>query len=627
MKWSFPSNNHGDINGISNSGVETFQGTPLKSLAREICQNSLDAAIDNTVVEVEFKSFTLETEELPDASSLKKAFVASLDFWSRQSSKKAQDFFERAIKAIEVGTVPFLRVSDFNTSGLLGSKGEYNTPWCNLTKSSGASDKAGTSGGSFGIGKFAPFVCSDFRTVFYSTLDTEGVTAFQGVSRITSFRREEDNKITVGVGYCGADNNLPIYTQQNLDPSFRRSENQTGTDIFIAGFKYYSTDWKTDIIASILDGFLYAIFRGSLVVRVDDVIISKDTLSELIEQYQTSLAENAENYYKVLTSEETVWYETDFKNYGKISLGLIIRPEMHRKVAMIRRTGMKIMDRGSISGIIPFSGVMLIEGIKINDFLRNLENPQHTKWEPERALNPIIARDFIRDLVNFIKDCLEQLKNDDASEEIDPIVGEFLPDETENDMISEDHEAEALPDTIKTFEKTVIVKKPSQVNNKGTDTIADDDNGDIEEETLDGDSGHGDGERTGDDNSHGEKEGKGKGKANKTNPNEHHKLLSSIDAVTARVVCLNKDSGEYSITFVPTLSAENGKLELYLSAESQNYEATIVSAMGIGQPILTVSTNQIMGISFKANTPVRLKVVLDYHDYCSMEVKAYGNKV
>lgn len=170
MKWSFPSNNHGDINGISNSGVETFQGTPLKSLAREICQNSLDAAIDNTVVEVEFKSFTLETEELPDASSLKKAFVASLDFWSQQSSKKAQDFFERAIKAIEVGTVPFLRVSDFNTSGLLGSKGEYNTPWCNLTKSSGASDKAGSSGGSFGIGKFAPFVCSDFRTVFIALL-------------------------------------------------------------------------------------------------------------------------------------------------------------------------------------------------------------------------------------------------------------------------------------------------------------------------------------------------------------------------------------------------------------------------------------------------------------------------
>ena len=53
MRWSFPSNNNGDVNGISNSGVETFQGTPLKSLAREICQNSLDAALDENTVTVD----------------------------------------------------------------------------------------------------------------------------------------------------------------------------------------------------------------------------------------------------------------------------------------------------------------------------------------------------------------------------------------------------------------------------------------------------------------------------------------------------------------------------------------------------------------------------------------------
>ena len=46
MKWNFPSNNKGDIIGIGHSGIETYQGTPLKSLAREICQNSLDAALE-----------------------------------------------------------------------------------------------------------------------------------------------------------------------------------------------------------------------------------------------------------------------------------------------------------------------------------------------------------------------------------------------------------------------------------------------------------------------------------------------------------------------------------------------------------------------------------------------------
>jgi hypothetical protein len=627
MNWSFPSNNNGDINGISNSGVETFQGTPLKSLAREICQNSLDAAVNNGVVEVEFKQFTLGIEEVPGAASLKKAFIASLAFWSLQSSKKAQDFFERAIKAMEVDSVSFLRVSDFNTTGLLGSKGEYNTPWCNLTKSSGTSDKAGTAGGSFGIGKFAPFACSDFRTVFYSTLDSESVEAYQGISRITSFRNEVNNEITVGVGYYGADDNLPSPTQLNLDPSFQRGKEQTGTDIFIAGFKYYTTDWKTDIIASILDGFLYAIIRGALVVRVDDVTISKDTLPELIVEYQSSLVENADKYFTVFNSKDTVWYEIDFKNLGRVSLGLIIQPDMHRKVAMIRRTGMKIMDRGSISGIIPFAGVMLIEGEKINDFLRSIENPQHTKWEPERATNRVAAKEFVRDLVNYIKDCLEKLKQDDATEEIDPTVGEYLPDEAEvdHDLIEMGHETEALPDTIKTFETTVIVKRPSRVNmsQKGNETEMEDEEGEIDEEILDGGSGHGNSRNSTKGKGHGENDGEGKG----TNPKEQHKSLMSIAAAKVRVVCLKKDAGEYSVTFVPTVSAENCHLELFLSAESQNYEAAIVSATVIGQPPITVSTNRISGLTFAANVAVRLKVLIDYYDYCSMEVRAYGNTI
>ena len=40
-KWNFPSNNHSQTIGIADSGVETFKGTPIKSLAREICQNSI----------------------------------------------------------------------------------------------------------------------------------------------------------------------------------------------------------------------------------------------------------------------------------------------------------------------------------------------------------------------------------------------------------------------------------------------------------------------------------------------------------------------------------------------------------------------------------------------------------
>ena len=34
--WNFPSNNHGQIFGIADSGVETLNGTPIKSLITKL---------------------------------------------------------------------------------------------------------------------------------------------------------------------------------------------------------------------------------------------------------------------------------------------------------------------------------------------------------------------------------------------------------------------------------------------------------------------------------------------------------------------------------------------------------------------------------------------------------------
>ena len=72
INWNFPSNNNGDINGISNAGIETFRGAPYESLAREICQNSLDAKFDNKdKVYVEFSLFKYKTKDLPGYDVLK----------------------------------------------------------------------------------------------------------------------------------------------------------------------------------------------------------------------------------------------------------------------------------------------------------------------------------------------------------------------------------------------------------------------------------------------------------------------------------------------------------------------------------------------------------------------------
>ena len=628
MRWSFPSNNKGDINGIGHSGIETFQGTPLKSLAREICQNSLDAVLKEQTAKVEFMPFVLDIAEFPNAESLNGAFKASLKFWSVQEERRPTEFFKRAIQVMESGSIPFLRVSDFNTAGLRGSRREFYTPWCNLTKSSGASDKAGSSGGSFGIGKFAPFSCSELRTVFYSTLDIDGETAFQGVSRITSFRRE-DGEITVGVGYYGADDNQPVYSQLHLDPGFKRGIMETGTDIFIAGFRYYSMDWKESIIGSVLDGFLYAVFAGKLVVRVADIVIDRDSLPNLISEYRHCLDENADKYYSVLTSNETSWYETDFQNMGHIRLGLLIQSDqhemdMHRKVAMIRKTGMKIMDRGNISGITPFAGVMIIEGERINSFLRNIENPQHTKWEPERMQPPNripFARSFLLELRNYITSCLNELKKENPIDEIDPDVGEYLPDEGSSGEDAQ--EAESLTDTIRTVDVDVPPRtKPCSTASPGEEPAKmDDGDGEIVEE----DAGSGAGHREGKNRAGGLGGGVSSGEGHGENPKPHTRSLVAISSSKTRFVCLDKDNGKYSVTFVPKASADDGYFDLFLSAETQVYEAPIVSVKDMGHAELTVEGNKITGMKFVADRPIRLLVTIDHGDYCSMEVRAYGH--
>lgn len=620
MKWNFPSNNDGDINGISNPGIEMFQGTPLKSLAREICQNSLDATIDNEVTKIQFKLFAIESDTLPDFDKLKKVFELSKQFWSRQESNKAKDFYERAIHASSQDKIQVLRISDYNTRGLEGSNGDYNTPWLNLTKSSGTSDKSGSNGGSFGIGKYAPFACSDFRTVFYNTLDIAGYEAFQGISRLASFENEY-NKVTTGVGYIGADHNRPLNQLYSLEKDFSRDT--TGTDVYILGFKYQ--DWKSDVILSVLEGFLYAIYNGNLEVDINgEVTINESTLPEIINDYGDYSKEYLLDYYNVLTSNDTVWVTSEFKNKGKIHLGLIIKENLKKRIAMVRKTGMKIKDEGNLSSFIPFAGVLYIEGEEINNYLRNLENPEHTKWQPDRDVgHESEAREFLRSLRLFLKEHLDKLNNSENNESFDPNIGDLLPMDTDDEGKGKKKVDIIADKIINIEEKKRKVGKPKILYNYNQDAndklenLDSDDTGEIvsgyEHKNQDSKS------KANDNN---------KSDSAEENGEEKETTIISVDSSKIRVLCINKSLGEYAITFVPVIDAKKGKIELYQVAETDMYKVKIKSVMGFGNNNnICCYGNEIKDISFIKDEPVRLKVILDTDDYLALEVKAYGNQI
>ena len=248
-KWCFPSSNGGEKRGLNDSGIETFNDNPIKSLAREICQNSLDAVLRNKTAIVEFNTFSIDADEFPDKAGFKSILEDCYDYCKDNKNPKTPAFFKNALFRIDNRKINMLRISDFNTTGLKGSD------WDNLVNSSGASEKAEGKGGSFGIGKNAPFACSEFRTIFYSTLDLDGNQKSKGVSKLISYKlgvnEDGTDNLSQGTGYYGVDTSYNIRELTNmleLDRDFKRTS--SGTDIYVTGLKTTGQeDFKSNIIA------------------------------------------------------------------------------------------------------------------------------------------------------------------------------------------------------------------------------------------------------------------------------------------------------------------------------------------------------------------------------------------
>ena len=436
-KWSFPSSNGGEKRGLNDSGIETFNDNPIKSLAREICQNSLDAVLKDKPAIVEFKTFSIDTAEFPDRDGFYDILSKCYDYSKNNKNPKTPHFFKHALDKMDCRKISMLRISDFNTTGLRGSD------WDNLVNSSGASEKAEGKGGSFGIGKNAPFACSEFRTVFYSTLDLGGIERSKGVSRLISYKLKENDDhsddLSQGTGYYGISSPYNIKHMDKmleLDKSFKRTT--SGTDIFVSAFKSAGDEeFKSNIIAEVLDGFLMAIWQEKLEIKVNGYDINKSTLPSVIESYNKSLNENTIMCYDLLTDTNTEWHSLPIKLSGTLPLGEInfgfkLRFDGTNKVSMIRSSGMKILDKTNLCPSLRFVGLAIVEGDELNKFLRDLENPSHNKWEPQRSENPTNARNLLRDIYNGLTEKLNEFASNIFDDQIDiEGAGDYLPDEIE----------------------------------------------------------------------------------------------------------------------------------------------------------------------------------------------------
>jgi hypothetical protein len=226
MKWIFPSNNGGEVDGFNNASIDTFNGTKLFSVVRETIQNSMDARLDkDKPVRVSFSLSDIEKTKAVGVNELVPFLEGARDTALSQQSEThtSVKFFKHAVQAItSAKTIPVFTISDFNTCGL---EGDYDDTvekfkgdkWYALIKGSGLSQKS-TDGalGSFGHGSKAPFAASSLRTVFYySQIARNGKaeSRFQGKSILQSIRLK-NSTMTQGTGYFSNSEKCDLFLMQ-----------------------------------------------------------------------------------------------------------------------------------------------------------------------------------------------------------------------------------------------------------------------------------------------------------------------------------------------------------------------------------------------------------------------------
>ncbi len=466
LAWRFPISDDGEEHGINDGGIATFKGSELyDNLAREICQNSLDAKApgEETVI-VEFNSLTLKKSQHSALVGLDSVIHSCEEYWSKKSEPKLTAFLNEAKEKLSREDIEFLVISDYNTKGLSGSKVDIRekSVWRALTHSSGVTQKEQGSGGSYGIGKNAPFACSSFRTVFYNSyaLD-DGVKAFQGVARlVTHF---QNGQATQGVGFFqNSTAKKPIFENDIclLRDQFARKD--YGTDVIIAGFKK-TENWAEDIEKAVLSNFFVAIIKKKLVVKINGLVIDDKKIQARLRYYadierQTDSKDKRittiMEFYSAVVDPDDVKYGSIIEN-DDVVIHIKKDDSYSKSIAQMRSIGMVVRIRHNHI-FTRYAAVMIVQGQELNELLKSIEPPQHNKWDPDlidAESDPKgnkRAKRIRTQLISWANDIIIECCRSETPEEIDlDIASAYLPYDEDDSSLGDDRNdsKDESPDT------------------------------------------------------------------------------------------------------------------------------------------------------------------------------------
>ena len=383
----------GEAKGFNDSSKEFFAADVMDHVVREIIQNSLDAKDrrypDRPVV-VKLSKIELERDVF-NAEGLAGHVSEALKSTRERKSDRGVRFYKSALKVLKKARIPVLKVVDENTTGLDGAR------WDSLVHEEGTTSKDNAAaGGSFGIGKNAPYAASMLGLICYSTRypNKHRVEKFIARCKIVAHQnpkepREKLQHVGFGTLEDFDGSNYPPVLGADIHESFRLDK--TGTGIFIMGFKE-ERGWKEATILSVARNFFAAIHDRKLSVSVEDTEITNETLDEHFGK------ESKKMYYDLYrNSEQPVAVEGGGGKSWKFHLKIATGGErMENRVAYVNRHGMLItVDRSF--GRNPFSAridmgryvaVVRAADDATDTMVREMEPPTHESIEYKRIEDP-----------------------------------------------------------------------------------------------------------------------------------------------------------------------------------------------------------------------------------------------
>lgn len=619
--WYFPDNKGGQDEGFENQGINQFKMSPYGKLAREIIQNSYDAKIkeEDKKVKVEFKLVKMDKNRIPNLESIKESINASAEYFPE--SERLEKFRQVANEKIESDIIDVLKISDYNTTGLIGIEERRNSAWYGLIKSSGNSTKSGVSGGSYGSGKHAAFVFSYFRTILYGTYVKDEGYAFQGKSILCSHKK--DGVVKSNIGYWGEvfeDGCKPIRDQYSMDEFFRRKE--TGTDLYIIGAKLDEENWMANILYSVIENFWKLIIEDKLEVKISSPTeeinidaknikglaqVGKEINFKIDEQYSF-------NAYKFIELDEYI----EEIRYGSIctendvELKIAKLPQYpEKKILKMRDTEMKIDIFSPRKRPVNFIGILIATGEELNRQLRESEPQTHDSWNADNIEDEEYrkkVRNTIKKLDTWLNEQIDSLSYVDDIEEFDAEGLDFLnlDDDDSNGIEEMQKPFDEIVNKEEEEQEILIVQKN---NNKsvGVDKKS-------EEDPKTGGQGDGEENRTRD----GNEKKTGDGENNTGSGDSYHETKMKYIKTP-----YDSEKNEYRVIIRPEENLENSEIHFLRCTDSGELEKLNVKKAYIDGCELEISGNIIKNIDLKESEDTKIEVKFESKRKCIMEVRVY----